>query len=174
MTEKMNIAEIWQEVNRFFFKWERLNIDINKPFKIRITFLFVHMEIMEWIFFVLFWILSVVGGFVAPIMLFIKGETPIYGIPIVAVFWFGLMWLFFYVWCWFCLGSNFPKRVTVDEKGATIEYAIKFLNTFIPKERLLLSHFKLFGTPILKIKDKKKLKGIWINEYMYRVIDVFM
>ncbi|MBN2730583.1 MAG: hypothetical protein JXR53_15270 [Bacteroidales bacterium] len=167
----MKIKELIEELNRFFFKWERLNLDIKNPFKIKITPLFIHMELMEWVFFVLFWILSIGGGLGAPIAMFIKGESPIYFIPVFAIFWFGFMWLFFYGWGWFCLGSNFPKRVSVDEDGATIEYPIKYLNKSIPKEHLTITHSNLLGTPILKIKDKRKFKGILINEYIYRIIE---
>lgn len=158
-------------MGRSFSNRERLNLDIENPFTVKITPLFIHMEIMEWIFFVFFWILSIGGGLGAPIAMFIKGESPIYFVPVFAVFWFGFMWLFFYGWGWFCLGSNFPKRVSVDEKGATIEYPIKYLNKSIPKKHLKVSHSNLLGTPILKIKDKRKLKGIWLNEYMYRIVE---
>jgi hypothetical protein len=167
--KKMEFVE--EELRRFFFKRERLELNIGHPFKIGITPLFIHMELMEWIFFVLFWILSIGGGLGAPIATFIKGETPIFMIPLFTAFWFGFMWLFFYGWCWFCLGSNFPKRVTVDENGANIEYPIGFLNKWIPKDRLTLSNSNLLGAPILKIKDKRRIKGIWINEYLYRIIE---
>lgn len=51
-----------EESCRAFFKRERLNLDIKNPFRIQITPLLFHMEIMEWAFFVLFWILSLGGG----------------------------------------------------------------------------------------------------------------
>ena len=167
----MNFNEIKDEIFRFFFKWESLNLDIDKPFIIYLAPLAFGIEIMEWVFFISFWIFTIGIGVVGPIVMFFIGEIPIYLIPFVAIISFIMNWLFFYVWGWFCLGSNLPKRVNVNENGAEIEYPIKYFNIKIPRERLVIKNSIFFGTPIMKIKDRKKLKGIWLNEYMYRILE---
>lgn len=161
----------YRKVGATPISFEKLNIDLSKFALIRLVPRFSYFIKLEWAYHSLFTLLFIVGGFIAPIIKVIHRGNSFYVIPLFAAIWFGLMWLIFYGLGWLFIGSNFPKEIRINETEATLNYSLKWLNKTIKKDVLILSHSIVLGLPMLLVKNRNKLKGISILEYMYLVSD---